>query len=204
MPMEIILLERVPNLGQMGDVVKVRPGYARNFLLPQKKALRATKDNLAYFEKQRAHLEAVNLERRSEAERAAGKIEGMMVTMIRQAGDTGQLYGSVTVRDIADAIQASGVSVDRKQISLDRPIKTLGLHPLRIVLHPEVIVTITANIARSEDEAAAQARGEVVIGREAIEEEREDEIEGLAAGDLPEPIEEMLEESSATGAPRAG
>lgn len=200
MQMEIILLERVPNLGQMGEVVRVKPGYARNYLLPQKKALRATKDNLAYFEKQRAHLEAVNLERRSEAEKVAGKLDGMMVTIIRQAGDTGQLYGSVTVRDIAEAIEANGATVDRRQISLDRPIKTLGLHPVRLVLHPEVIVEITANVARSEDEAAAQARGEVVIGREAREAEYEADIEGLLGGGEPAPDDRgMLETPSASG-----
>lgn len=200
MQMEIILLERVPNLGQMGEVVRVKPGYARNYLLPQKKALRATKDNLAYFEKQRAHLEAVNLERRSEAEKVAGKLDGMMVTIIRQAGDTGQLYGSVTVRDIAEAIEANGATVDRRQISLDRPIKTLGLHPVRLVLHPEVIVEITANVARSEDEAAAQARGEVVIGREAREAEYEADVEGLLGGGEPAPDDRgMLETPSASG-----
>lgn len=203
MQMEIILLERVPNLGQMGEVVRVKPGFARNYLLPQKKALRATKDNLAYFEKQRSHLEAVNLERRSEAEKVAGKLDGMMVTIIRQAGDTGQLYGSVTVRDIADAIAANGATVDRRQISLDRPIKTLGLHPVRLVLHPEVIVEITANVARSDDEAAAQARGEVVIGREAREAEYEADVEGLLGGGEPAPDDRgMLENPSASGAPQ--
>ena len=166
MPMEIILLERVPGLGQMGDVVKVKPGFARNFLLPQKKALRANKDNLSYFEKQRAQLEAANLTRRSEAEKVSGKLDGLSFNMIRQAGDTGQLYGSVTVRDLADAITAAGISVDRRQVALDQPIKTLGLHPIRVVLHPEVVVTVTANIARSEDEAVAQARGENVISRD--------------------------------------
>ena len=200
MQMEIILLERVPNLGQMGEVVRVKPGFARNYLLPQKKALRATKDNLAYFEKQRAHLEAVNLERRSEAEKVAGRLDGMMVTIIRQAGDTGQLYGSVTVRDIAEAIEANGATVDRRQISLDRPIKTLGLHPVRLVLHPEVIVEVTANVARSEDEAAAQARGEVVIGREAREAEYEADVEGLLGGEPAPEDRGMLENPSASGA----
>ena len=199
MQMEIILLERVPNLGQMGEVVRVKPGFARNYLLPQKKALRATKDNLAYFEKQRAHLEAVNLERRSEAEKVAGRLDGMMVTIIRQAGDTGQLYGSVTVRDIAEAIEANGATVDRRQISLDRPIKTLGLHPVRLVLHPEVIVEVTANVARSEDEAAAQARGEVVIGREAREAEYEADVEGLLGGEPAPDDRGMLETPSASG-----
>ena len=203
MPMEIVLLERVPNLGQMGDVVRVKPGYARNYLLPQKKALRASKENLTYFQKQRAQLEANNLQRRGEAEKVAGKLDGMMVTVIRQAGDTGQLYGSVTVRDLADAISANGVTVDRRQITLDKPIKTLGLHPVSVMLHPEVIVSISANIARSEDEAAAQARGETVIGRDQIiEDEREADIEGLAAGNPAGGDREMLESPSRTGAPR--
>lgn len=162
MSIEIVLLERVPNLGQMGDVVKVRPGYARNYLLPQKKALRATKASLEQFERQRAQLEATNLERRREAERVAEKVDGMTVTLIRQAGDSGQLYGSVSVRDLADAMQAAGVEVDRKQVRLDQPIKQLGLHPVTVVLHPEVSIGITANVARTEDEAERQARGENV------------------------------------------
>src|SRR5690606_6600522 len=135
MSIEIVLLERVPNLGQMGDVVKVRPGYARNYLLPQKKALRASKASLEQFERQRAQLEATNLERRSEAESLATKIDGMTVTLIRQAGDSGQLYGSVSVRDLAEAMQAANVEVDRKQVRLDQPIKQLGLHPVTVVLH---------------------------------------------------------------------
>lgn len=169
--MDIILLERVPNLGQMGDVVKVKDGYARNFLLPQKKAMRASKDNMAVFERQRAQLEAKNLERRQEAEAVAGKVEGMTVVLIRQAGDTGQLYGSVSVRDIATAIADAGVTLDRHQVQLERPIKTLGLHSVRVMLHPEVIVTVTANVARSEDEAEAQARGEVLVGRDRYDDE---------------------------------
>lgn len=171
--MDVILLERVPQLGQMGDVVKVKNGFARNFLLPQKKAMRASKDNIAVFEKQRAQLEAKNLERRKEAEGVAGKVEGMTVVLIRQAGDTGQLYGSVTVRDIAQAIAEAGVTLDRHQVQLERPIKTLGLHPVRVMLHPEVIVSVTANVARSQDEAEAQARGEVVVGRDRFDEEED-------------------------------
>lgn len=169
--MDIILLERVPNLGQMGDVVKVKDGYARNFLLPQKKAMRASKENMTVFERQRAQLEAKNLERRKEAEAVAGKVEGMTVVLIRQAGDTGQLYGSVSVRDIAAAIAEAGVTLDRHQVQLERPIKTLGLHSVRVMLHPEVIVTVTANVARSEDEAEAQARGEVVVGRDRFDDQ---------------------------------
>ena len=160
--MEIILLERIEKLGSIGDVVNVKDGYARNFLLPQKKALRATTDNLKRFEKDRAQLEARDLELKKEAEAIATKLAGKTFLAIRQAGDTGQLYGSVTPRDIAELVTAGGFSVDRRQIVLDRPIKTLGLQPTRVALHPEVIVQVTLNIARSEDEAERQARGEDV------------------------------------------
>ena len=156
---ELILLQRVEKLGQMGQVVKVKPGYARNYLLPQKKALRATKENLAYFESQRAQLEASNLHRKSEAGEVGEKLEGLSVVLVRQAGESGQLYGSVSARDIAEAVTKSGFTVERHQIVLDRPIKSLGLHPVRIVLHPEVSVGVTANVAQSEEEAAMQARG---------------------------------------------
>jgi large subunit ribosomal protein L9 len=156
---DVILLERVEKLGQMGQVVKVRPGFARNFLLPQKKALRATKDNLAYFEKQRHQLEAQNLSRRSEAEQVAKKIEGVAVVVIRQAGESGQLYGSVTARDIAEAVTAAGFTVTRAQVVLDKAIKTLGLHKQRVVLHPEVSVGISVNVAQSAEEAEMQAKG---------------------------------------------
>jgi large subunit ribosomal protein L9 len=156
---DVVLLERVENLGQMGQVVKVRPGYARNYLLPQKKALRATKDNLAYFEKQRAQLEVQNLKRKGEAEEVAKKIEGLTVVLVRQAGESGQLYGSVSSRDIADAVTAAGFTVGKSQIVLDKTLKTLGMHKLRVVLHPEVSVTVTANVAQSEDEAEMQAKG---------------------------------------------
>ena len=160
--MQIILLERIGRLGQMGDVVNVKDGYARNFLLPQKKALRATPDNLARFEKDRAQLEARNLELKKEAEAVSAKLEGKSFLAIRQAGDTGQLYGSVTSRDIAEIVTAGGFSIDRRQVVLDRPIKTLGLQPVRIALHPEVVVQVSLNIARSQDEADRQARGEDV------------------------------------------
>lgn len=156
---DLILLERVEKLGQMGQVVKVRPGYARNFLLPQKKALRATKENLAYFETQRTQLEAANLERRSEASEVAQKLEGLSVVIVRQAGESGQLYGSVSARDIAEAVTASGFTIEKRQVVLERPIKSLGLIPLRVVLHPEVSVTITANVAQSAEEAELRARG---------------------------------------------
>jgi len=160
--MQVILLERIGRLGQMGDVVNVKEGYARNFLLPQKKALRATADNLSRFEKDRAQLEARNLELKKEAEAVAAKLDGKIFLAIRQAGDTGQLYGSVTTRDIADFVTAGGFSLDRRQVVLDRPIKTLGLQPIRVALHPEVIVKVTLNVARSQDEADRQARGEDV------------------------------------------
>jgi|SRR5215472_15464977 len=156
---ELILLERVEKLGQMGQRVKVRPGYARNYLLPQKKALRATEANLAYFEAQRAQLEANNLARKQDAEAVAGKLEGLHVVLIRQAGESGQLYGSVSARDIADAVTAAGFTVDRQQIVLDHPIKTLGLHPVRVMLHPEVAVTVAANVAQSAEAAALQEAG---------------------------------------------
>jgi large subunit ribosomal protein L9 len=156
---DLILLERVDKLGQMGQIVKVKPGYARNYLLPQKKAMRATKENLAYFETQRAQLEVNNLHRKSEAGYVAEKLEGLTVALIRQAGESGQLYGSVAARDIADAVTAAGFTVDKHQIVLDRPIKTLGLHRLRVMLHPEVVVTVTANVAQSEEGARMQAAG---------------------------------------------
>jgi large subunit ribosomal protein L9 len=156
---ELILLERVEKLGQMGQLVKVRPGYARNYLLPLKKAMRATKDNLAYFDTQRAQLEANNLSRKTDASAVAKKLEGLRVVLIRQAGESGQLYGSVSSRDIADAVTEAGFTVNRQQIVLDRPIKTLGLHPMRVMLHPEVAVTVTANVAQSKEAAEMQEAG---------------------------------------------
>src|SRR5712691_12245250 len=156
---DLILLERVDKLGQMGQIVKVKPGYARNYLLPQKKAMRATKENLAYFETQRTQLEANNLHRKSEAGDVAGKVEGLTVVLIRQAGESGQLYGSVAARDIAEAVTKAGFTVDKQQIVLGRPIKTLGLHQLRVMLHPEVGATVTANVAQSEEGARMQAAG---------------------------------------------
>ena len=160
--MQIILLERIGSLGQMGDVVTVKDGYARNFLLPQRKALRATEANRAEFEKQRVQLEARNLEARKEAEAVGERLAGQQFIAIRQAGDTGQLYGSVSTRDIAEVVSGGGFSMDRRQIALQQPIKALGVHPVAVVLHPEVTVEITVNVARSEDEAERQARGEDV------------------------------------------
>jgi large subunit ribosomal protein L9 len=158
--MDVILLERIEKLGQMGDVVTVKPGYARNYLLPQNKALRATKNNLTHFDTQRAQLEANNLKKREQAQAVMPNLDGMSVVLVRQASDSDQLYGSVTTRDIALAISEGGVTVDKTQVLLDRPIKTVGLHPVRVRLHPEVSVTVTANVARSPEEAEAQARGE--------------------------------------------
>jgi len=169
---DLILLERVDKLGQMGQIVKVKPGYARNYLLPQKKAMRATKENLAYFETQRAQLEANNLHRKSEAGDVAGKVEGLTVPLIRQAGESGQLYGSVAARDIAEAVTKAGFTVDKRQIVLDRPIKTLGLHSVRVMLHPEVGVTVTVNVAQSAEAAQLQAAGiDPLAQREAEERE---------------------------------
>jgi len=163
MPMNLILLERVPKLGQMGDVVKVKPGFARNFLLPQKKALRATKDNIAYFESQRKVLEAQNLERRQDAEKVGTKIGDLKVILIRQASEALQLYGSVTSRDIADGAAAAGVKVERGQVELDRPIKLLGAHKIKVHLHPEVTIEITVIVARSPDEADFLAKGGTLV-----------------------------------------
>ncbi|MBI1239710.1 MAG: 50S ribosomal protein L9 [Alphaproteobacteria bacterium] len=160
--MDVILLERIAKLGQMGDVVKVKNGFARNFLFPRKKALRATKANKERFETERAQLEARNLELRTEASGVGEKLAGTSYIVVRQAGETGQLYGSVSTRDIAEAITKGGISVAREQVRLDRPIKTIGLYPISIQLHPEVSVSVTINIARNEEEAERQARGEDV------------------------------------------
>jgi large subunit ribosomal protein L9 len=161
--MNIILLERVAKLGQMGEVVRVKNGYARNFLLPRGKALRATEANKKHFDGQRAQLETRNLERKGEAEAIGEKLNGQVFTIIRQAGDSGQLYGSVSTRDIAEAATAGGFSVERNQVILHTPIKTLGLHKAPVHLHPEVDVEIVVNIARSAEEAERQAKGESAV-----------------------------------------
>ena len=163
---EVILMQRVDKLGQMGEVVKVRPGYARNFLLPQGKAIRANKDNLARFEQQRAQLEAQNLKRREEAERVAERVQGLSVTLIRSAGESGGLYGSVSARDIAAACTEAGLSIARQQVLLEQPIKTVGLTTVRVELHPEVQLPVTVNVARSPEEAEKQARGEEIAREE--------------------------------------
>jgi large subunit ribosomal protein L9 len=160
--MQIVLLERVAKLGQMGEVVEVRNGYARNFLLPQGKALRATEGNLKRFETERAQLEVRNLELKQEAEKVAVKLDGQSFVVIRSASDGGVLYGSVSPRDIADAATAGGFSLDRRQVTLDQPIKELGVHPVSISLHPEVDATITINVARSREEAEIQASGKTI------------------------------------------
>jgi large subunit ribosomal protein L9 len=160
--MQVILLERIAKLGQMGDVVKVKDGFARNFLLPKNKAMRANKDNLAEFQTRRAQLETRNLELKTEAEALLEKINGKLFVVIRQAGDTGQLFGSVSTRDIAEAVTHGGFTTERRQVLLDRPIKTLGLHGVTLSLHPEVPARVQINVARSDDEAARQALGEDV------------------------------------------
>jgi large subunit ribosomal protein L9 len=188
--MQVILLERVEKLGQMGDVVKVRDGFARNFLLPKKKALRATEANRSYFQTQRAQLEARNLERKSEAQAVAEKLEGKTFTLLRQAGDRGQLYGSVSPRDISDIVSAGGFSINRTQVPLDKAIKTIGLFPVSVVLHPEVRVHVTVNVARTEDEAERQARGEDVLAEQTPEEEAVDAAEVFEEGAAPAEAED--------------
>jgi large subunit ribosomal protein L9 len=191
---DVVLLERVEKLGQMGQIVKVRPGFARNYLLPQKKALRATKENLTYFEKQRHQLEAQNLARRSDAEQVAKTLDGLAVVIIRQAGESGQLYGSVTARDISDGVSAAGFTIGRGQVVLDKAIKTLGLYQQRVVLHPEVSVTITVNVAQSVEEAAMQVKGvdPMRLAQEAAARETAAAAEALTAsapeGGLPEEV----------------
>jgi large subunit ribosomal protein L9 len=167
--MEVILLERVEKLGGLGEVVEVKPGYARNYLLPQKKALRATKENRAFFEKQRADLEGANRKQRERAEETAGTSQNLSIVLIRQAGDSGQLYGSVNARDIASGLREIGLEVERRQVWLNRVVKAIGLFPVRVALHPEVIIEVTINVARSPEEAEAQARGEILTGPEALE-----------------------------------
>jgi large subunit ribosomal protein L9 len=180
--MEIVLLERVEKLGQMGQVVNVRPGYARNYLLPQKKALRATKANLAFFETQKAELQARNLERRKEAEEVSAKMKGLVVIITRQAAESGMLYGSVNGRDISDAVTAEGFVIERNQVAINDPIKSLGLFDVRVILHPEVSVNVKVNVARSLEEAQMQAqRGGMVTAADLLAEEEEAEAAAAAA-----------------------
>lgn len=198
--MDIILLERVANLGAMGDVVSVKDGYARNFLLPQKKALRANDANRKVYEANRERLETENANRRGEAEKAGEKLDGAEIVLIRSSSNAGQLYGSVNVRDVVQGLEAAGHKVDKRQVVMGHPIKTLGIHDVTIALHPEVHVTIKANVARSDDEAELQRQGVDVIG--AMAEEERSETEGfteavdpnLMPGEIPE---ELLEERAA-------
>ena len=179
--MDVILLERIERLGQIGDVVKVKPGFARNFLLPTKKALRATAENKKRFEEQRAQIEANNLKRRDEAEKIKGKVDGLKVVIIRQASETGILFGSVSSRDISEGVTKAGFTVDRRQVILDKPIKTLGLHDVRVALHPEVIVKVTANVAKSEDEAAAQEKAGGFVSAQQAENQEQADLDKLLA-----------------------
>ncbi len=179
--MKVILLQRIKRLGQMGDEVVVKPGYARNHLLPSGKALRANKANRAYFETQRAQLEATNLEHKKEADAVAEKIDGKHFVAIRQAGDTGQLYGSVVTKDITDVITENGFTIARNQVMLDRPIKLLGLHEVQLSLHPEVDVTVTINVARTQEEAERQERGEDI---NTVDDGEDEEEEAIAAEDV--------------------
>ncbi|MCE9507725.1 MAG: 50S ribosomal protein L9 [Alphaproteobacteria bacterium] len=181
--MQVILLERVESLGQMGDVVNVKPGYARNFLLPSQKALRATKENVLYFDGQKKALEADNLKRKIEAEKIAKKMDGLTIAIIRQASEAGSLYGSVTARDIAEGVVAKGFKVDRGQVRMDRNYKVLGLYPVKVYLHPEVVVNATINIARSVEEAKIQEeKGEALITK-SEKEVAESEAAAIAASE---------------------
>ncbi len=189
--MDVILLERIEKLGQMGDVVSVKTGFARNFLLPTGRALRATKANLERFETERVDLEASNLERRGEAESVGMRMDGAKVVLVRQASDMGQLYGSVSARDIAEGLIEGGYNVERRQVVLDRPIKTLGLHPVRVMLHPEVTITVEANVARTVEEAERQEAG---IFFDDPDQDELDELESEAEA-LFEPADDEAEAS---------
>ncbi len=200
--MQVILLERVEKLGQMGDLVNVKPGYARNYLLPQKKAMRASDENVKFFEAQKVQLEAANLKAKDEADAVAAKLDGLKVAIIRQAGDMGQLYGSVSTRDIADAATAAGFTVSRSQVVLDRALKNIGLHDVTVKLHPEVSVTVVANIARTDEEAAIQAETGSAVGaseedeapaEEAVEEVTEEAVEEETAAEEAPAEEEVTE-----------
>ncbi len=201
--MDVILLERVEKLGQMGDLVKVRDGYARNFLLPHGKALRATNENKKSFETRRADLEARNLERRSEAETVGEKLNGESFTIIRQAGESGQLYGSVSARDISDVMVDGGFKIDKNQVMLERPIKMLGLVEQRVQLHPELFVTVTINVARSQDEAERQARGEKGLASAVdLEDEAALNIEEVFEEDVVAEVAEEIAASSEEETPK--
>lgn len=196
--MEIILLERVENLGQMGDLVTVKPGYARNFLLPKGKAIRATRENREKFDSDRAQLEADNLAKKSEAEKVAEKMEGLSVTLIRAASEMGQLYGSASSRDIAIAATDAGFTISKTQVDMNTAVKTLGIFPVRVILHPEVAVEIKVNIARSEDEAAEQLRLGRAILSDTAEREREEAAAAAAAAEARMAEMEAEEEEETT------
>lgn len=199
--MDIILLERIERLGQIGDVVSVRPGYARNYLLPKQKALRATKENLAAFEQRRAQIEADNIKRRDEAEAVAKKLEGFGIVVIRQAGESGQLYGSVNARDIVSGVTEGGVTIERHQVALDQVIKTLGIHKVALQLHPEVKVNIIVNVARSQEEAERQAETGKFVSQQDLEEAEEAiqaDIDALIADSDEEEQEETESDSETT------
>lgn len=201
--MDIILLERVEKLGQMGDVVSVKPGYARNYLLPQGKALRANKVNLEKFETEKSQREADNLARRSDAETESGKMDGLAVSMVRAASEMGQLFGSVTSRDIADAVTEAGFTITRNQVVMDKSIKTLGLHDTRIRLHPEVTVTVKVNVARSLDEAETQLRTGVAVTGMIDDDDDDDIVEEVAAEETPV-VEASADDAEADDAEATG
>ena len=199
--MKVILMERIEKLGQMGDVVNVKPGFARNFLLPRGKAMRATEANRGHFEVQRAQLEAVNLEQCSEAQAVADKMMDISVVLVRQAGDAGQLYGSVNARDISDALKEAGFTIARNQVRQAVPIKNLGLHMVLISLHPEVSIEITANVARSAEEAAIQAKTGMAImtQAEADAKAEAEELEAAFAVPVEATAEEIFADEAETG-----
>jgi large subunit ribosomal protein L9 len=199
--MDVILLERVEKLGAIGDVVKVKDGFARNYLLPRKKALRANEANRKLFEAQRAQIEADNAARRADAEKESKGVDGKTVQLIRQASNTGQLYGSVSARDVAEALEGVGAKVAKSQVVLDRPIKAIGLHEVKIALHPEVSVTVKVNVARSPEEADLQAQGIDVL-QQMFEREAAPVVaeELAAAGDMAETADEAIEAAEAAGA----
>ena len=192
--MQVILLERIEKLGQMGEVVAVKPGFARNFLLPKGKALRATERNIKHFEKQKAQLEAHNLELKSDADSVGKKMEGVSVVLVRQAGEAGQLYGSVNARDISQALSDEGFKITRGQVRLEQPIKTLGLHDVSVTLHPDVTVNISANVARSSDEAKTQEKtGRAVLSQ--AEEEARAEIDKIQMASESQANEALIEQA---------
>jgi large subunit ribosomal protein L9 len=202
--MEVILLERIAKLGNLGDVVNVKRGYARNYLLPQRKALRATEANMAYFEREKAALEAANEAKRSEAGEVSTALDGQFFVLIRQAGESGQLYGSVTARDIATIATEKGFAITRQQVVIDRPIKELGLHDIEVRLHPEVTVTITTNVALSEQEAEAQAARGWRVGEEPLEQAAAARAPAEEAAAAPAAAGEAAEEAGEASEGEAG